>query len=492
MANKKLICMHERDFEKQVQQKMEELSLMPSAPVWQKVEEQIRKKKDRRRLIFWLLPLLLAGGGGWWLLSGTGDRVAPTGTIDVTKQQPTKATPAPAHGPVHHTPSGENEESTASAPDQNTITAPSNTPKNYYLPAQAKQPKLTASSTIPRLQTTTAIKEEPALVYEANTISKPEASETKQNEAETQKDRDARQHETAIRKEKIDVPVTAADTANSFEKEATTGTTEVNTPAMPEIMAVPPVVDSASLAKTMPPQQLNIKKWQWTAHAELGVTSILAGLFELPSTRSYAAFDRPAQLTSGNFFAYYPSPQEEGLSFSVGATAKRLLSNRLKLTAGLQYSYYSTQMAVGQEKNAMATSTVPYGRQAAAPANSYLPGVQNDYTNRYHFIQLPVGVEYQVLRNLPLQVHGGIAVTKLVKTNALIYDFQTQAYYQNSSAYNASQWHLFSNITYTLWKGKSKKLDIGPYVQYSLTELQKTSSDKNRLFSTGLRTQVSF
>ena len=142
----------------------------------------------------------------------------------------------------------------------------------------------------------------------------------------------------------------------------------------------------------------------------------------------------------------------------------------------------------------MATTTVPFARQAAAaaPANSYLPGVQNDYTNRYHFIQLPVGIEYQVLRKLPLQVHGGIAVAHLVNTNALTYDYQTQAYYQNSRAYNATQWHLFSNITYTLWKGKSRKLDVGPYVQYSLTELQKTSSDKNRLFSTGLRTQVSF
>ncbi|HEY0749958.1 MAG TPA: hypothetical protein VGD26_02305, partial [Chitinophagaceae bacterium] len=55
--------MQEQNFEKQVQQKMEELNLTPSAPVWQKVNEEIRKKKDRRRLILWLFLFLLVGGG---------------------------------------------------------------------------------------------------------------------------------------------------------------------------------------------------------------------------------------------------------------------------------------------------------------------------------------------------------------------------------------------------------------------------------------------
>src|SRR5687768_445633 len=97
MANKKLICMHEQSFEKQVQQKMDELSLTPSAPVWQKVEEQIRKKKERRRVLFWMLPLLLAGGGAYWLLSGTGGTRAPLSSAPVHKQPasfPASTTPA--------------------------------------------------------------------------------------------------------------------------------------------------------------------------------------------------------------------------------------------------------------------------------------------------------------------------------------------------------------------------------------------------------------
>ena len=58
----------QNDFERQVQQKMEELDLVPSAPVWEKIESQISDKKDRRRYVLWFFLLcLLLGGGVTWL-----------------------------------------------------------------------------------------------------------------------------------------------------------------------------------------------------------------------------------------------------------------------------------------------------------------------------------------------------------------------------------------------------------------------------------------
>ena len=54
-------------FEKEVQRKMESLNLVPSAPVWEKIEVEIRAEKKRRRGAFWFLiaGLMIAGGGGW-------------------------------------------------------------------------------------------------------------------------------------------------------------------------------------------------------------------------------------------------------------------------------------------------------------------------------------------------------------------------------------------------------------------------------------------
>jgi type VI protein secretion system component VasF len=48
--------MPEKDFEKQVQEKMEELRLRPGDPVWDKIERTLRKEKRRR--VFFILPLL--------------------------------------------------------------------------------------------------------------------------------------------------------------------------------------------------------------------------------------------------------------------------------------------------------------------------------------------------------------------------------------------------------------------------------------------------
>src|SRR5687768_15749932 len=64
--------MQKQNFENKVQQKMEELSFVPSEPVWHKIEEGIRKKKERRRIIFWIIfPLMLLSGGSYLYLSNT-------------------------------------------------------------------------------------------------------------------------------------------------------------------------------------------------------------------------------------------------------------------------------------------------------------------------------------------------------------------------------------------------------------------------------------
>ena len=69
MVIQKQMLMQEQNFEKQVQQKMEELNLTPSTPVWQRVEQEIRKKKDRRRLVLWVfLFLFLVGGTATWMI----------------------------------------------------------------------------------------------------------------------------------------------------------------------------------------------------------------------------------------------------------------------------------------------------------------------------------------------------------------------------------------------------------------------------------------
>jgi hypothetical protein len=71
-------------FEKKVQEKLDELKLNPSAPVWEKIELQIQPEKKRRRGIFWIpVAVILLLGGGWWALqTDTGETTTTAQGID--------------------------------------------------------------------------------------------------------------------------------------------------------------------------------------------------------------------------------------------------------------------------------------------------------------------------------------------------------------------------------------------------------------------------
>jgi len=76
--------MHDPKFEKEVQQKLEELSFSPSDAVWTRVEQAVNGKKRRRVPVFWLflLPALLMTGAGVIYFSRTSKLPAtsPTAT----------------------------------------------------------------------------------------------------------------------------------------------------------------------------------------------------------------------------------------------------------------------------------------------------------------------------------------------------------------------------------------------------------------------------
>src|ERR1700733_2156370 len=90
--------MHDPKFEKEVQQKMEELEFTPSEVVWANLQRELHKEKRRKAPLFWLFFLLggmLLGAGGASLfyfhrnpsgISGAGSPSAPK-TVTVTGSQ---------------------------------------------------------------------------------------------------------------------------------------------------------------------------------------------------------------------------------------------------------------------------------------------------------------------------------------------------------------------------------------------------------------------
>src|SRR6476620_5444187 len=75
------------NFEKQVKEKMDELTFVPTAPVWEQIQKQIRAKKDRRRFLLWLPLLILVTGTGTWLLKYGQTNKAEHKTADIKMHQ---------------------------------------------------------------------------------------------------------------------------------------------------------------------------------------------------------------------------------------------------------------------------------------------------------------------------------------------------------------------------------------------------------------------
>src|SRR5206468_10848868 len=100
------------EFEKQVRQKMEELDFVPSSPVWEKIEVQIRNKKDRRRLILWLpLLTLMISGGIWWMQSNQKVSSREVSQKNNAISKTSTVSPPTAHEKLNSSPSELNDKS---------------------------------------------------------------------------------------------------------------------------------------------------------------------------------------------------------------------------------------------------------------------------------------------------------------------------------------------------------------------------------------------
>ena len=79
--------MQNSEFEKNIQQKMEELKLAPADAVWQKVEAELPKEKKRRWIVFLLLFAGLAAGSFLFMNQyKSGDKKAATDNIPAKKK----------------------------------------------------------------------------------------------------------------------------------------------------------------------------------------------------------------------------------------------------------------------------------------------------------------------------------------------------------------------------------------------------------------------
>src|SRR5207253_11291827 len=84
------------------------------------------------------------------------------------------------------------------------------------------------------------------------------------------------------------------------------------------------------------------------------------------------------------------------VAFGIGFFAQKNLTNKLAMEVGVGYQYYSTKSSIGSlNSSARSFYDSTLAKQTSVDAY-YTTGDNVDYTNHYHFIQLPVNMLWQL------------------------------------------------------------------------------------------------
>ncbi len=456
--------MQERNFERQVKQRLEEFDIPPSAPVWQKVEREIRRRKERRRLVLWLLPFLLAGGAFLlWTISGNDNTTVSAVT---TSTQPSPNQAVPQNEPV------------GKGIEKNNITTGNSakSQENYTATSSEK------SKSIPLDQEETG--------HKADLISKSKSQKTTTARKTSGQQRPVSQQDQLVPGNKdistevteaIAPPIASTETTEAPSHDADSSANVTAKELRKETEKQPATKPAAEPVKSMEKKEeknKEDKKWKIALHGSAGYAESAESFFPL-----IGAAETNVVPTSVGFAPNpTPSPLRKGLYGAFGLQFTRPLSNRLSFTTGIQYSYASTQQMVGYKRKRDSLTT----RLAAEDEEyTFYNDRTNNFTNSYHYIEVPAGIDVKLFPSLPIELHAGFSLSALISGDALHYDRISNTYYRNNEQLRKTGINWFSGFSYGLMKNKLK---LGPHIQYGIQSLNSTdSTNKKHLLMAGLR-----
>ena len=502
--------MPENEFEKKVSSEMQELKFRPSENVWLRVEERIRKKNKRRVFVIIFLLAGLALLGYWQRTNLFGEK--KTDLVSIENQK--KDNSDPSTGNNNSSNIKENTETIKQEETGNTKdTAVGDKPIDERVVDDKKDNRV-ATSDINKQQNNnkkeTRIKAptgknkgngnpKASIEIASANSQKPNlpVSDVKTNDAIVAKPNDA----TTGKKDGITQPSpppqenrAIRDTliGDSLKKEKTEQKEKTPEKADTMLKTKAPVVSTQK-------KDSSRKKWKWGLHLTPGISSLNNSL-SLGQAKSadYLSFPNSASGGSASPPArQQPSDVKAGFAFQAGAFVQKQLSTRTGFSLGLQYGYYSHVIGIGNRRDSLLGNSQYLNALDANDDHIYNAGGDTEkFTNRYHFIELPLQFQWQLNKNKtkPFIWSSGITVGQLIASNALMYDTAFNGiYYKNNKLLNKTQFSLSTSFTWTIANGKQTQWSLGPVADLHLNRLvDNPFESKQYLFFAGLRTSILF
>ena len=468
--------MQENEFEKRLREEMGEFRLRPSEVVWDKIEDELKKKKRRRVVfyIFMLAGLSLLGYSGYYLLTPG-------------KQILSEQKPANANELIHKD----------QKPGQNDVESQNAIPGVENIKPQ-NETKNTEQIISPARITPTAGSGEQIGVKKQRANKRTVEMQMTDKPTLADKNITAAGETTILQSDKDSKPVMAPDVIpapplaienNKVDKELPSENKQVN--------AGKP--DSATATNEKQEQKLAVegqqlkKKIRWGLDLSVGMSQInnKALSFSGVSQRADALYSNVPN--AGVSSTRGGSETLRGIAFKVGIVGELSITKKSSVTAGLGYAYYSNEIKTGAHKD----SSFVLNTMTAQAINldSYYQGSQVnnqgsqviDYTNHYHFVQLPIGYQLQLNKGVKVPILWSIGLTPayLFSTNALTYDTASGGiYYKNKDAFNRFHFNLNTGLAFRFGKANKLQWSLGPELSMDMTPLAKDAG-QNRYFMYG-------
>ncbi len=502
--------MQENEFEKKVQQRMEEFRLRPSDAVWGAVAHSLEKKRKRRIVVFFVFLLAglgLAGFSGYYFLSNqsksgiaeqnstlskkTGSAVPSTQSTELI----TQPTTGEKNRSLSETRTGQPKNIITNAGERD-LKGGENAFEEGKAPTPvssgtvAKKPVNKLKRDIVSTRPSTTITRTGKPNDQKKTTGKAPATELNENKILDEK---VVEEKTEIAQVENPVENDAVDAIAKQDSDSTSQADKAKS-TEPEEELDQSKVDVSKTAKR------SKLKWglDFSVGAVNGSNSALSFGDSQKSLDAFLVSGPPVQGFPGGT-AYFPpqppSPTNAGLGFKIGPVAEKELSKRSRVSFGAQYAYMTTHVKIGTYSPTTLVINNSFSQSVRVNA-AYQGTYQKNHTNRYHFVHLPLTYHLQLNKGekLPIDWKLGVAPVYLFATNAVLYDSVAGGiYYKDKNAYNKFQFNLHTGIDFRFDKGKRLKWSVGPEISMAMTKLVDDPYTKRQyLLYGGIRGKLFF
>lgn len=473
--------MQNSEFEKKMQQKMEELKLSPADNVWDKIEAGLPPEKKPRR---WIIFILLFAGltTGALILWNHFYTTKSQAEEDLSIAQKTVLQNTISKNPVSSEAGifADTVSLKIEKPDEALIGG-GKWIKNLTKPASVKvkiSNGATAYSDIPENENTATDKEQ---VLKTNAIVKakikaavPVSDIDEDFVADT-----LRRSETGKIKTVITNEVAIAETQDLITADTKSKKDSV----------VIKTIDTTDI----PVKEKSVKKkensnWQYGVGIASGISTVKNNLFN--SSPVFAS-------SAGSFSSGSPNPggvnnipnnPSAGIAFNLSFYVQKNINSRWKFNTGLNYLYQSNAIRTGNRVDSTASF---YFTTKSLKVNSfYRSGDSIGYKNKFHLLEIPVLFQYRISKKYPAYIEAGPSVAYLLNSNAMVYKANQGLYITDNAIFNRLLLSMSIGAGFNLAEKSRFPFTIGYQFKYSMSSVIKDPFGKQHIMNSLLYLRV--